>query len=188
MWRLLALCWVAAAFLPAAPRHHHSVVARSAVGTISSPVEFDRLVRKQRTVVVDFGNTFCTPCKTMAPQYERIADEFSDAAFFNCHVDASAGATALGKREGVRIVPTFHVYHRGERLDVVEGVKPEALRAAVGRAAGASFWAAPLARARWTLRKFGPRGSLRELVRTWARRLLGRRPKANHCDRCANEP
>jgi len=41
--------------------------------------------------------------------------------------DASADASALMKREGVRAVPSFHFWKNGEKVDVVNGANIDAV-------------------------------------------------------------
>ena len=45
--------------------------------------------------------------------------------------DASADASKLMKREGVRSVPSFHYFKEGEKVDVVNGANAEAIEAAI---------------------------------------------------------
>lgn len=45
--------------------------------------------------------------------------------------DASADASKLMKREGVRSVPSFHFFRSSQKLDVVNGANAEAIEAAI---------------------------------------------------------
>jgi thioredoxin 1 len=45
--------------------------------------------------------------------------------------DASADASKLMKREGVRSVPSFHYFRNGERVEIVNGANAEAIEAAI---------------------------------------------------------
>ena len=138
--------------------------------------ELDALVAEHagsKSIVVDFSNTFCGPCKIMYPKFEALSERFADGAlFYSCSLDESAEASTLGKREAVQIVPSFIIWKDGARLEAVEGLKPDLLVAAVSRAAETSFWAAPLGRARRKVAKFGLLGAFRKLLRNGRRRLV----------------
>jgi thioredoxin 1 len=45
--------------------------------------------------------------------------------------DASPEASKLMKREGVRSVPSFHYFVKGEKVEVVNGANAEAIEAAI---------------------------------------------------------
>ena len=147
-----------------------------AVAKIGSCDELDALVAEHagsKSIVVDFSNTFCGPCKIMYPKFEALSERFADGAlFYSCSLDESAEASTLGKREAVQIVPSFIIWKDGARLEAVEGLKPDLLVAAVSRAAETSFWAAPLGRARRKVAKFGLLGAFRKLLRNGRRRLV----------------
>lgn len=203
---LAALCAVARGFVAGpSPRSawpsttkRGPPTALSAVGTMSSKEKLDFVVGihngwKSKAVVVEYGNTFCGPCKAMAPKFEALSDEYSErSVFFQCQLDVSEDASALGKREKVSIVPTFQIWKNGEVVEVVAGVKPALLNAAVSRVCGQNFWVAPLARARRKYKKFGFWGCMRKLIRNgfrqppklW-RRLRGIpedcEPNVDHC-------
>ena len=111
--------------------------------------------------------------KVGPPEYAAIADKYGDddASFFVCRVDESAAASALGKREGVKIVPTCQVYKHGELLETVEGVRPDELDNAVMIAAGDNFVTDPVAVARKILARFGIWGACRKALVSGVRRL-----------------
>jgi len=174
--RVTLLCAVVAAFSPAA-RLRVASPRREAAGigieTLTSGAELDALSLTRRVVVVEYGKERCNPCKRMAPEYAAIADKYGDddASFFVCRVDESAAASALGKREGVKIVPTCQVYKHGELLETVEGVRPDELDNAVMIAAGDNFVTDPVAVARKILARFGIWGACRKALVSGVRRL-----------------
>ena len=171
-----ALAWATAFVprrLPRAPRG-----ALRAVATLGSCEELDALVAEHagsKAIIIDYSNTFCGPCKLIEPKFQALSEMY-DALFFKCLFDDSEAASALGKREKVRIVPAFHIWKDGRRLEVVEGMKPELLVAAVSRACGSGFWSAPLARARRKVAKFGVVGALGKLLRNGWRQVRKRLP------------
>jgi len=76
---------------------------------------------------VDFATTWCGPCKVMEPKVTALSEQYGDAIFYKVTGDASADASALMKREGVRAVPSFHFWKNGEKVDVVNGANIDAV-------------------------------------------------------------
>ena len=65
-------------------------------------------------VLVDFGATWCQPCRALAPIVESLAQE-SAGALVVAKVDVDE-SPEIAKRYGVRGVPTLIVLRRGERV------------------------------------------------------------------------
>lgn len=82
-------------------------------------------------VVVDFSTTWCGPCKLVLPKFEELSEKYPDIVFAKCIGDSSTEASALMKREGVRSVPTFHIWKDGAKVDVVNGAKIEEVEASL---------------------------------------------------------
>lgn len=106
-----------------APTVHRAPSRLSAMSELGSERAFDQAVKdaKDKLVVVDFATTWCGPCKVMEPKVAKLSDEYEDAIFYKVTGDASADASALMKREGVRAVPSFHFWKNGEKVEVVNG-------------------------------------------------------------------
>lgn len=102
---------------------------------ITSEDAFDKTVSSAGSslVVVDYSTTWCGPCKVIAPKFEEMSDKYPDAVFLKVIGDASADASKLMKREGVRSVPSFHYFVNGEKVDVVNGANAEAIEAAISK-------------------------------------------------------
>lgn len=88
--------------------------------------EFNDAVSKDRFTLVDFYAGWCGPCKTAAPEIDRIATEFAaeKVAVIKIDVD-SDGADEITAACGIRNIPTVLLYKSG---NVVRRITPAEIR------------------------------------------------------------
>lgn len=67
----------------------------------------------------------------IAPKFEELSEKYPNAVFLKVIGDASPDASKLMKREGVRSVPSFHYFVKGEKVDVINGANAEAIEGAI---------------------------------------------------------
>ena len=74
---------------------------------------FDNEVTKSdKPVLVDFGATWCGPCKILAPIVEKLADEYKGKVKVGkLDIDDSPG---VASKFGIRSVPTVLVFRGGK--------------------------------------------------------------------------
>ena len=76
---------------------------------------FDEVLKNNPVAMVDFGATWCGPCKALAPVVEEIANEYEGrAAVGKADVDQCPSITA---RFRIRNVPTVLFFQNGELKD-----------------------------------------------------------------------
>ena len=61
-------------------------------------------IPKDKKVVIDFFATWCGPCKRIAPDYEKLAETYTDIEFVKCDVNESSELSELFE---VELLPTF---------------------------------------------------------------------------------
>jgi thioredoxin 1 len=82
---------------------------------------FDKEVNaSDKPVLVDFGATWCGPCKILAPIVEKLADEFA-GKYKVCKVDIDEAPTVAAKF-GINGVPTVLVFKNGQKTGQHVGV------------------------------------------------------------------
>ena len=88
---------------------------------------FDEILNNNAVVMVDFGATWCGPCKALAPVVEEIAGEYEGRATVG-KADVEE-CPAIAARYRIRNVPTILFFKNGEVVERVEDANK--LKAAV---------------------------------------------------------
>ena len=114
---------------------HTTLAAPSAPVDISSAAAFDALVAQSPIpILVDFWAPWCGPCRTMAPEVEKLAQQTAGAALI-VKVDTDA-VPELGERYRIMSIPTVAVFSQGKVIARESGARPAAdLHALLMRAA-----------------------------------------------------
>lgn len=96
-----------------------------AVSEVVSAPNLDEVLKAAggTLVVIDYSTTWCGPCKVAYPKYVALSDIYKEVIFLKCVGDTSPEAGALMKREGVRSVPSFHVWKNAIKIDVINGAR-----------------------------------------------------------------
>jgi thioredoxin len=93
--------------------------------------DFEELVEKSEIpVLVDFGATWCPPCKMIEPIVERISSEYDGKLkVYQVNTDNDPG---LAQRFGITGVPTLIFFKSGEPVKSIVGFREyDALKAIV---------------------------------------------------------
>jgi thioredoxin 1 len=86
---------------------------------INDPDTFKSVVSStNRLIVIDFGASWCGPCKKIAPQYHQLAEEMQNVVF--CKVDID-DFEELAQKFQVKSVPTFVFIKDAQLLETVQG-------------------------------------------------------------------
>lgn len=68
---------------------------------------FEETIEKNEIVVVDFWAEWCGPCKSFAPIYEEVSNEYDDVVFGKIDTEAEQ---ELGSHFQIRSIPTLMIF------------------------------------------------------------------------------
>jgi thioredoxin 2 len=90
---------------------------------VQSKQDFDELVRDAPgPVLVDFWAAWCAPCRTVAPELEKIAERRASEVIV-AKVDTDA-LPDVASRFGIQSIPTMIVFRAGNEADRISGAMP----------------------------------------------------------------
>ncbi len=96
---------------------------------MGSAQDFDELVRDSPApVLVDFWAAWCGPCRTVAPELEKIASERAGRLIV-AKVDTEA-LPDVAARFSIRSIPTMIVFRNGKESERLSGAMPASAIAA----------------------------------------------------------
>ena len=82
----------------------------------------EALLKENEIVFVDFFATWCGPCKMLAPEIEKLADEYvGQVPVVKVDVDEEP---ELARRYNVMSIPTLFVFKNGEAVATMMGFQP----------------------------------------------------------------
>jgi thioredoxin 2 len=104
---------------------HTNLPAPAAPVEVASTAAFDALVAQSPVpVLVDFWAEWCGPCRMMAPEVDKLAQQTTGSALI-VKVDTEA-VPELSERFGIRSIPTVAVFKNGQIIVREAGARPAA--------------------------------------------------------------
>ena len=79
----------------------------------------NRVLKNEKTILVDFFATWCGPCKMLSPILEQVAQE-TDVEIVKVDIDESMD---LARKFGIMSVPTMILFKNGEEIDRATGLR-----------------------------------------------------------------
>ncbi|KZT62661.1 thioredoxin-domain-containing protein [Calocera cornea HHB12733] len=81
-----------------------------------------------KLAVIDFHATWCGPCHAIAPRYEALSKQYTDALFLKCDVDA---CREVAREYMVTAMPTFIFLKNGKKVATVRGADVRGIESAL---------------------------------------------------------
>ncbi|ERT02149.1 thioredoxin [Sporothrix schenckii 1099-18] len=105
----------------------------SKVTHISSAAQFAGLLKSSKVVIADFFATWCGPCVTIAPVYEKIAAQLGrENAVTFVKIDTDVQKDIAAKYR-ITAMPTFLLFRDGNEIERVQGADPRKLESLVNK-------------------------------------------------------
>jgi len=86
--------------------------------------EFHDLINGDKPTLIDFHAVWCGPCKVISPIVSKLAEKHTGVNFAKVDVDDVSDVAA---EVGIKAMPTFLLFHKGEKIGEVIGANPGAL-------------------------------------------------------------
>jgi thioredoxin len=95
-----------------------------ALTSVTDDTFAERVLKSEKTVLVDFWAAWCVPCRAVAPVLEALAADYSEALdIVQLNVDENP---RTAEAYAVTSIPTLDVFQQGKLVKTVVGARPRA--------------------------------------------------------------
>lgn len=97
---------------------------------LTSKLSYLKISNADGLHIIQASASYCTQCKTIAPEVQKLVVEFPQAKFYLFDVEEQPD---IAQELGIRVMPTFNIFKNGELMEGIVGAKMKMLREAVER-------------------------------------------------------
>lgn len=93
--------------------------------------EFEaKVLKSDKTVLVDFWAAWCPPCRAMAPRLHTVAEQMDATVdIVKVDIEASADNRQLAQEYDIQSIPNMVIFKAGKEADRIIGMVPETVLA-----------------------------------------------------------
>lgn len=103
------------------------------VTEIKNLAQFRDLLDSNQVVIIDAWAEWCGPCRMISPIFEKLSNEEGNEGVVFTKVDVD-NAPDVSEELGIQAMPTFILFHKGDKVDELKGAVPPKLMELVAKA------------------------------------------------------
>ncbi|KAF7349175.1 Thioredoxin [Mycena sanguinolenta] len=107
------------------------------VESIENFEAFQKAINSETPVIIDFWAPWCGPCRVISPIFEKLSDKAENAGLKFYKLDTEENERAMVEA-GVRVMPSFMVFQKGDKLGESAGALPAPLATLIAKHANPS--------------------------------------------------
>lgn len=91
-----------------------------------SAEDYEKLIVSEKITIIEFGATWCGPCKLLKPILDKISAEYQDKGVKIVNLDVDDNSEVSNKLM-VNEIPLLLIYKEGKLVEQIVGFNPEAI-------------------------------------------------------------
>jgi len=93
-----------------------TIIINAATTEVRDKNQYDQIIEDNQYIVIKFFAPWCPACKTVAPIFKKLSDEFQHIAFLEIDTDNEA-LSDIVKEHNVRMIPKFSYIKNKELIE-----------------------------------------------------------------------
>lgn len=91
---------------------------------------FDKAIKSENLVAIDFYADWCGPCKMISPKFDEFSQTMTDVEFYKVNVDNSP---EIAQECNITAMPTFMFFRHGSKVEEFKGANPALLKSTLDK-------------------------------------------------------